>query len=335
MRDVATRAGVSVMTVSRVVNGDPRVGADLAAGVQKAVTELGYQHNVTARNLRLTGQPTATVGLIVDDVANPFFSAVQRAVEDTVAMHDSLVLSGSSDGRLDREQALVSAFTTRRVDGLIMIPSGDDQRYLQVELDRGLALVLVDRPSTSIVADTVLSANFDGAVRAVRHLIDHGHRRIAFLGHNVEKHRTSAERLRGYRTALVAAGLPVDPRLVVTDLPSDEAAERAARDLLAADGPPTALFTCHNRLTVGARHALYRLRAADRVAQVGFDDLTFADLLEPGLTVVAQDPASIGAQAAELLIRRIGGVDDVPRTHELPVTLIVRGSGEIPADRFP
>lgn len=333
MRDVAALSGVSVMTVSRVINGDPRVAPDRAARVDEAVEALGYRHNVTARNLRLTGQPTATVGVIVDDVANPFFSAIQRAIENTVAEHNSLVLSGSSDGSLERERALVAAFATRRVDGLILVPSGDDQRYLQAELLRGLALVLVDRPSHSVVADTVLSAHFDGALRATRHLIDHGHRRIAFLGHNVQRNWSARERLRGYTAALTGAGLPIDDQLVITELPSRDAAEEAAKDLLSGAQPPTALFTCQNLLTIGTRRALSELGAVHSVAQIGFDDIGFGDLIEPGLSVVAQDPQEIGSLAAGMLLSRIKGADDVPSTQELPVRLIERGSGEIPGGR--
>lgn len=329
MRDVAALSGVSVMTVSRVVNGDQRVAPDRVAKVRAAVEVLDYQHNVTARNLRLTGQPTATVGLIVDDVANPFFSAIQRAIEDAVAGRHSLVLSGSSDGQVMRERALASAFAARRVDGLILVPSGEDQRYLQPELARGLALVLVDRPSHTILADTVLSANFDGALTAVRHLIAHGHRRIAFLGHNVVRNHAARERLRGYEAALAEGRLPVDPRLIVTALPSRGAAEQAAHDLLTGPEPPTALFTCQNLLTIGARRALFRLGEVRGVAQVGFDDVGFGDLIEPGLSVVAQDPQEIGGLAAEMLLERIGGQEDAPRTVELPVRLIERGSGEI------
>lgn len=333
MRDVAALSGVSVMTVSRVVNSDLRVAPDRATKVMAAVETLGYRHNVTARNLRLTGQPTATVGLIVDDVANPFFSIMQRAIENTVAKHNSLVLSGSSDGQLDRERALVSAFATRRVDGLIMVPSGEDQRYLQAELHRGLALVLVDRPSSSVVADTVLSANFDGALMAVRHLIDHGHHRIAFLGHNIQRNQSARERLNGYRAALAGAGLGVDPRLVVTELPSRGAAEEATLGLLLGAEPPTALFTCQNLLTIGARRVLSELKAVWRVAQIGFDDIGFGDLIEPGLSVVAQDPQGMGALAAEMLLERVAGAVGVPRTVELPVLLVPRGSGEVDAPR--
>jgi LacI family transcriptional regulator len=329
MRDVAALAGVGLMTVSRVVNGEPGVSPDLATRVREAVEKLDYRHNVTARQLRLTGQPSALIGVVLEDVANPFVAAVQRAVEDEVARQGCVVLAGSSGDDPERERALVAAFASRRVDGLIMMPHDDDVRYLLPELRRGTPVVFVDRPAASVATDTVVSDNFGGARLATEHLLAAGHRRIGFLG-ALKAGYTASERYRGYQAALGAAGITADERLAIHNLHSSQAAEQAAHRLLTAPAPPTALFTAQNLLTIGARRALNALGLEHRVAQVGFDDVALAELLKPGLTVVAQDPVAIGTLAATLLIRRIGGTGQLPEKVEVPVRLIPRGSGEIP-----
>jgi len=182
MRDVAALAGVGVMTVSRVVNGRSGVSPQRAARVWQAIEKLDYRHNITARHLRLTGQPTATIGVLLEDVANLFAAELLRAVENVVAEQDCLVLCASSDGDAARERALLTAFCARRVDGLIIMPCGPDHRYLLPELRRGTQVVFADRPAPTIAADTVLSDNFGGARLAVTHLLDRGHTRIGFLG---------------------------------------------------------------------------------------------------------------------------------------------------------
>src|ERR1700746_4106699 len=201
MRDVAGRAGVGVMTVSRVVNRRGGVSPERVARVWQAIEKLDYRHNVTARHLRLTGQPTATIGVLLEDVANPFAAELLRAVEDVVGEQGCLVLCASSDGDAARERALLTAFCARRVDGLIIMPCGPAHRYLLPELRRGAQVVFADRPAPTIAADTVISDNFGGARLAVAHLLDRGHTRIGFLG-DLRRIYTAAERYRGYRAAL-------------------------------------------------------------------------------------------------------------------------------------
>jgi LacI family transcriptional regulator, galactose operon repressor len=335
MRDVAALAGVGVMTVSRVVNGRDGVSDQRAARVWRAIEQLDYRHNVTARHLRLTGQATATVGVLLDDVANPFAGELLRAVEDVVGQHDSLVLCASSDGDADRERALLSAFCERRVDGLIIMPCASDYRYLLPEVRRGIQLAFVDRPAPMVAADTVISDNGAGARRAVTHLVDQGHTRIGFLG-GVSEVYTAGERYQGYLEALRLHGIDPDERLVRRDIRTEQEAGQSAHDLLRGPGGATALFTSQNMLTAGTRLALQSAGAQRRIAQVGFDDVPFGSLVEPGITVIAQDPPALGALAAQMLIRRIHDPDRAPETVQVPVSLLVRGSGEIsPADRGP
>jgi LacI family transcriptional regulator len=206
MKQVAALAGVSLATVSRVVNGGPRVRADLAARVNEAVELLGYRHNLTASSLRRADGLSASIGLIFEDVANPFFSAVHRGVEEVARERGVLTFAGSSDERPERERELAESFSARRVDGLIIAPASTDHSYLQRDRAAGVALVFVDRPASFVDADVVLTDNAGGARAAVTHLIKHGHRRIAFLGDRPDLH-TATERLRGYRDALARHGI--------------------------------------------------------------------------------------------------------------------------------
>ncbi|GAA3230744.1 LacI family DNA-binding transcriptional regulator [Nonomuraea helvata] len=320
MKDVASAAGVALKTVSRVVNGEPGVHPATAERVRAAIDRLGYRRNESARVLR-RGR-TATVGLVIEDLADPFYAGLSRAVEDVVIGHGCLLLSGSSGEEPGRERELVETFCARRVDGLIVVPAGEDHTYLRPELEAGTPVVFADRPpGTGIDLDTVLADNVGGAGEAIRHLMGHGHRRIAFLGDDPEIF-TAAERLKGYREAL--GGL-FDERLVSMRPPSLEAVRADLARMFALDDPPSALFTGNGRYTVTA------LRALDGrpVALVGFDDFELADLLNPRVSVVAQDPAWMGRVAAELLFRRLRGDSGPPEHIELPVRLIARGSGEL------
>jgi LacI family transcriptional regulator len=239
-----------------------------------------------------------------------------------------LPLVGSSDEAPARERELAEAFLSRRVDGLIVVPAGPDHSYLRPELDAGVAVVFVDRPPAFIDADCVLSDNAGGAYAATAHLIERGHRRIGFLG-DQERIFTAVERLRGYREALSAHGIAYDRALVRMELHDSASASAAAGELLAAADPPTALFSAQNLITIGTVERLRALGAHRKVALVGFDDLTLADAVEPGLTVVAQDAHEVGRLGAELLFARLDGNGGPTRRVEVPTRLIERGSGEL------
>jgi LacI family transcriptional regulator len=220
----------------------------------------------------------------------------------------------------------VSAFTARRVDGVILMPTSADHAWLEEELAAGTAMVMVDRPAGDL--DAVVSDNRASAARATAHLLRRGHERVAFLG-DLHDIFTARERLHGYGDALAEAGIEAAAHLVRTDLRNEDAAQRATVELLTGPEPPTALFASQNLLTTGAVRALRQLELHRRVALVGFDDIVLADLLDPGVTVVAQDPATIGRLAAEQLLARIGGDGGPPRLQVVPTRLVPRGSGEI------
>jgi LacI family transcriptional regulator len=324
MNDVARLAGVSIKTVSRVVNDEPGVHADTAERVLTAIARLGFRRNIGALNLR-RGSSTGTIGLVLEDVANPFYSGLTRAAEEVARRFGRQVLTGSSDEDPVRERELSLEFCARRVDGLIVVPAGTRHGHLMPEIASGTPVVFVDRPPGDVVADTVLADNVAGAAGAVAHLARHGHRRIAFLG-DAPAIFTAAERQRGFREGLATAGLRYEERLVAMGPHTPPGVAATLREMLGGSSPATAVVTGNNRITVAALRAL--AGAATRPALIGFDDFELADLLDPPVSVVASDPGVLGKAAAELLFTRLDGDDSPPRRIVLPVRLIPRGSGE-------
>ena len=328
MRHVAALAGVGLKTVSRVINEEPNVSDATIARVMDAASRLNYQPNLHAGNLKRTDKKTQTLGLLVGSVANPFAGALHRAVEDAARERGTAVFAASLDDDPLRERGIVEAFLRRRVDGLILTTVTKSQGYLLPEQDHGTPLVFVDREPVGLEADAIVSDNAAGSAKAVRHLIEHGHRRIAYLGdrHDIQ---TAGERKRGFMEEMAHAGIPTGDIPIIEDLHDAESAHHTARELLSVAEPPTAFFTSQNLVTLGAIRALRELGLHHTTALVGFDDFTLADLLEPGVTVIAQNPQRIGALAAERIFARLDGDDTGELTYVVPTKLIVRGSGEI------
>jgi LacI family transcriptional regulator len=327
MKDVAAMAGVAVTTVSRVINQDPKVAKDTRARVEAAITDLHYQPDPHAGILRRRGR-TKMLGLLVGNVANPFSASLHRAVEDVARPHRVAVFASSLDDDPTREREAVEAFLSRRVDGLILTTIGTDHTYLEREIERGTPIVFVDRRPAGIVADTVLSDNYQGARAAVAHLGEHGHRRIAFLGDS-ELIYTARERRRGYLDECRDRGLDASADLVVTGLGDEASAARAVSRLLDTPNPPTAVFSAQNLITIGAIAALRGAGAGRDIALVGFDDIPMAEHLALPVTVVAQDPSAIGRRAAEIVFARLEGDSSAVAEIVVPTRLIARGSGEI------
>jgi LacI family transcriptional regulator len=328
MLDVAELAGVSLKTVSRVFNHEPNVRPAVRARVESAAVGLGFRRNIVAKNLR-TGLSTSRVGLVIADLLNPFYAAIATAVEAVANRHSATLIISSSGEDIVREQRIVTDLLEGHVDGLIVVPTGGDHGYLEPRRRLGVHVVFVDRPAIGIDADAVVLDNLSGARRATRHLLNLGHRRIAFVGDS-EQLTTTQERLAGYRNALDDAGVEFDGGLVRFGAPRSELAEVAARQLLASADPPTAIFAENNRSCLGVIRAL---RSIDRsIALVGFDDFELADLLAVPVTVVGYDPGELGRAGAELLFARMGGDLRPPQRIVIPTRLIVRGSGELRND---
>lgn len=330
VRDVAEVAGVSFKTVARVINGEPGVRPATAERVMAAVRQLGFRRNVIAANLK-TGVRRDIIGLVIDDVSNPFFATLSRAIEDVTWERRIQVIIASSDRDPERERAVIDSLVAQRVAGLIVVPVGRDHRYLAREMRLGTAVVFLDRPQGHLRADTVTVQSFEGSRLAVQHLIAHGHRRIAFVGHALEVY-TMTERFRGYCAALAEAGLALDDGLVRHDVGDVESARAAGEELLGGARPPTAFFGANNQMTVGLVEAMTAM--GRRTAIVGFDDFELAGSLAVPVSVVRPDVRELGTLGAELLLRRMDGWTGEPLKVVLPVELVQRGSGEIrPARR--
>ncbi|MFE5332849.1 LacI family DNA-binding transcriptional regulator [Embleya sp. NPDC056575] len=324
MKDVAALAGVGIKTVSRVINGEPNVSAVKRQAVWAAVAETGFRRNDSAAQLR-SGH-TSSIGLVLEDAADPFSSALTRSIQDIAHQHGTVLFSASSAEDPDKERDLVLALCARRVDGLIVVPASGSHTYLLPEIEAGMVCVFVDRPPGDIEADTVLVDNVGGARTGVGHLVRHGHRRIAFIGDRLEIF-TARERVRGYREALTEAGIDVDPRLVYNGPPYGEELRAWLRAMLGGADPATAVFCGNSRFTVETVREIRR--SPVQPALVGFDDFELADMLTPAVTVVAQDPSGLGQAAARLLFRRLAG-DPTPVQHvHMRTRLILRGSGEV------
>lgn len=332
MRDVAALAGVSVKTVSRVVNGEPGAGAEVAARVRAAAERLGYRRNLSASSLRRSDRRSATLGVLFEDLSNPFDSALLRAVEDRASESGVLVLAGSNEDDHARQEELLESLAVRRVDGVVVMALAGHQDVLQRERQRGMPMVFVDRPPTFDSTDSVTTDNRESTCEAVRQLGSLGHRSIAFLGDRSSLW-TSQERYAGYVEGLAQSGLMLRDDHVRRDLRDERAAETATAALLDLAAPPTALFTAQNRITVAALRVLRERGLQHQVALFGFDDFPLADMVDPPVSVVRQDVPRMGRIAADLVFSRIEG-DQAPPVHPtVASTLIHRGSGELPPPR--
>lgn len=330
MQNVADLAGVGKKTVSRVLNGEPNVTPEMIERVLTAAAQLQYQIDMHARSLRVSDGRTQTLGLLVGSVANPFSAAIHRAVEDAALARGVAVFASSLDDDPARERGSVDAFLRRRVDGLILTTIASSQAYLGAEIDHGTPVVFVDREPTGAQGDTVVADNYEASRRAVAHLLAHGHRRIAYLGDRPALF-TARERFRGYRDEMLSHGLEVDETIVTHSLTDETQAARATLALLASTDPPSAIYSAQNLITIGAITALQGAKQQHRVALIGFDDIPMAELLDPAVTVVQQDPTRIGELAAERVFARLDGDESPARLVTVPTVLVPRGSGEISA----
>lgn len=328
MKDVAALAKVSLKTVSRVINNEPSVNEELVARVREAAERLRYQPNQGARTLRRSDGKSGTIAVLLADLANPFSAAMLRAIEEVALARSVSVLSGSVTEDPQRERQLCTAMMSHRVDGVIMEPSGGDHDYLRDEQRAGVPFVFIDRPANELKADFVASNSRSGSYEAVRHLISFGHRRIAYMG-DLWVISTARDRRDGYRDALREAGIECDESLEIGDLNDVEKSYQAAKHLLDLPAPPSAIFTGQNLVTIGVVKALKERGLQNVVALVGFDDFPLADLLEPAITVVAQNPREIGRVAATKLFEKIDGASTSVTTEYIPTQLLIRGSGEI------
>lgn len=327
IHDVAQRANVSPVTVSRVLNDAPNVNAETRQRVERAIAELGYVPNVVARSLR--SRRTRSIALIVPDITNNFWTTVARGVEDAAQAQGYTVFLGNSDEDAGKQTTYLETLAAQRADGVLIAPCDSDVSRLALLREREIPTVVLDRRVDGWGVDTVLGDSYSGAHALTAHLIGLGHRRIAMIT-GAPNTSVSHERVAGYRLALEEAGIPYDGGLVRFGDFKQATAEVLAGRLLDEGRTVTAFFAANNAIALGVIAALrrHRARVPQDVALVSFDDLASAAQVFPFLTVAVQPAYDMGARAAELLLERIkpGAGRLAPRTVTLPCTLIIRYS---------
>lgn len=326
VKDIARVAEVSPMTVSRVLSGGKNVRPALREHVERVIADLGYHRNENARSLR-PGQRSGLVGVLITNIGNPYYAGVVQGIEQVVAATGRRILVATTNEDADLERQLLSDFLGRQVEGLVVVPVGQDTgRFTTVRLNDA-PLVLASRTVADVPADTVLIDDVHGAHDATALMLEDGHRRIAFLGNKVTV-STGQRRLRGFRSAFAARDAVPDEDLVILGLQDTESAEIAMRELLETPDPPTAVFAANNRISVGVIRAIVRARADGAIsgppALAAFDSFDFADMVPFPLSVIDHDPAELGRVAARMLLSRLDGSADgeAPRLVELPVHLV-------------
>ncbi|GAB3173115.1 LacI family DNA-binding transcriptional regulator [Myceligenerans halotolerans] len=322
---VAERAGVSLKTASRVLNGEPNVAEATRERVRAAVSALGFRRNAVAADLA-RGGASRLLGFISGDLANQFYSALASGIERVARDNDMHLITTSCEEDPERERLLTEELLERRVGGLVVTPTTGDHARLAVELAAGTPVVFVDRPASGLEADTVVIDNRGGIRAAVRHLSGHGHRRIAFVGDNPGVW-TFRERRAAFVEIMAELGNPGAEGWVRSGAHDAREARCLVAGLLDGPEPPTAVLAENNRVTAGALRALGDAPGGEDVALVGFDDFDLADVL--GVTVVSYDAVEMGRRAAELVTTRHDPTAP-PRTVTLETHLIPRGTGERP-----
>lgn len=328
LQDVADAAGVSASTVSRVISRPELVNPETRARVERMITELKYHPSRVARRLRVETGGTSLIGLLIPDIQNPFFADLARGVEDAAREHGYALFLGNSDEDSDQESRYLDVMRAESVDGLILPPVSGAEATVRGLVDDGIPVVCVDRRLPRTIVDTVVIDNERGAREATQHLVGLGHRRIGFIVGRPEL-STSEERRRGYRQALVAAGIELDPALVREGDSRQASGRRLATELLDAAQPPTALVVGNGLMTLGALETIrcQGRRIPGDVALIGYDDMPGALAFDPPLTVVRQPAHEMGRRALELLLQRIAHPEHgPPQLVMLQPRLVVRGS---------
>lgn len=318
---------MSTATISRVLNGSGFVSEELRSKILQAVEELNYSPDGVARSM--ARRQTHTLGLVVSDVTNPFFTQVARGVEDTGQRSGYSVVLCNTDENLDKERAYLSILREKRVDGIMLAVASTEVKHVQKLRAAGMHLVLLDRFLEDIDAPSVLVDNAAGVCEATRYLLDLGHRRIAIVTGTLTV-TTAVERLAGYRQALAGAGLVVDPELIVSGHFTEEGGKAAGHRLWDLPVRPTAVISSNNVMTTGLLIALHSrgVRIPRDLSVISFDDLPYFQLLDHPLTVISQPTYELGQSACERLLALVQGRELAPDEHHFrfPTQLILRDS---------
>ncbi|WP_394850077.1 LacI family transcriptional regulator [Pendulispora brunnea] len=325
MKDIAALAGVSITTVSHVVNDTRVVSESTRSRVLEAVARTGYTGDAIARSL-VTGTGTRSLGVAISLVANPYFAELIKAIEGAASAAGHTLLLVDTHDEAHTEADAVRMLKARRVDGLLLLPSRAST--VLPELPRlGLPVVLVDRIPDDSPFDCIGPENVESMATLVQHLAERGHRRIGLV-RGASGFSTSTERVNGYRLGLERAGLPWDPKLVASGKSVSKLGATALHRLLDLPKPPTAVVAANNAMLVGVLHAVRerKLRIGKDLAVVGYDDVEWADLVEPPITTMAQPIREIGRTAVRMLLERIEDPTTPPQIVRLPPVFMHRQS---------
>ncbi len=325
MKDIAALAGVSITTVSHVVNNTRAVSDEVKARVHDAIEATGYTGDAIARSL-VTGSGTRSLGVAISLVANPYFAELIKAIEGATSLAGYSLLLADTHDEAGAEHDAVRMLKSRRIDGLLLIPSR--KSAVLAELPRlGIPVVLVDRIPKDQPFDCVGPENIASTALLVEHLASLGHRRIGLV-RGATGLSTSTERVQGYRLGLERAGLDWEPKLVASGKSVSEPATAALHQLLDLRKPPTAVVAANNAMLAGVLRAARErhLRIAEDLAVVGYDDVAWADLVDPPLTTMAQPIQEIGRTAVRMLLERIQAPGQPARTVRLPPSFVHRRS---------
>lgn len=324
VRDVAREAGVSSMTVSRVINGGVNVAPETRVRVERALRKLDYRRNENARSIR-PGQRTGLIGVVITNITNPYYAQLLNGVEDVLSRAGRRVLVGVSHGNPAAEAALVADFRGRQVEGLVVVPTGGVTTHLGPRALNSLPLVLASRASEDVEADTVIVDDRHGSYEGVASLLARGHERIAFIG-NAPSVSTSQRRYEGFRDAHADAGVRVVDELVCRSAALKEQGREAVSAMLALPAAPDAYFATNNRLAVGALEALLPYRQAhpgdDPAPLLAFDNFDLSHLIDYPIELIDHDARALGREAGRLLLTRLDAPGD--QGPALQVTLPTR-----------
>ncbi|MGC4234946.1 MAG: LacI family DNA-binding transcriptional regulator [Niabella sp.] len=327
LKEVARYSGVSIATVSRVINADPKVKGETALAVQKAIKTLGYRPNRVAQRLRATTARRRLVGLLIPDIQNPYYVDIIRGVEHYAYNQNATVIIGNFSQDPKKEELYIDILRSESVDGLIVATTPRTEKKVELLIEDGVPVVCIDRGLRSLKADVVKTDNEAGAFMATEHLIRLGHKRIAHIAGDKEI-PTTHERIAGYRAAFKKHHLKTEEGLIFSRKSDYESGVQLTEEILSLKCRPTAIFTANNLLTLGSYEVLHRhkMRIPEEIAIVGFDDVYWANSLNPALTAVKQFGYEMGQQAAELLYKRLSHPQAPPASFIVKPELMIRKS---------
>jgi DNA-binding LacI/PurR family transcriptional regulator len=324
--NIAKEAGVSTATVSRVLNGSNKVTQETTKIVLDIAAKLKYRPDHVARRMRVKSNDSLLIGLVITDIGNPFFSDLARGVEETAFKHKHVMIICITDEDSEKERFFLNSMLSEKVSGLIIVPTNNKKYFQQIVLD-GVPMVMVDRYMDQLPIDTVTINNELGAYKAVKRLIDLGHKKIGIIN-GIKGLSNTEERYAGYVKAMNEMELPIIKQYVTYGNFTEEGGEKCTNKLLSLEDPPTAIFTCNNLMTLGCVKQLAKLKidVPSEVALIGFDDAPWAEALRPSLTTVRQPGYELGVSATETLIKRLSNKETNTMNIVLNPELVIRES---------